>query len=251
MPFIGRQKETEQIKEALEGGKNVIVSGKYGIGRTSLVKHVGEILRDQRRFLFLDFSETPGKLCQDLVAKLWPERECNRRDEFSKYRSARFRIVNLQLNDGRRHVLVLDNVAKLTPQKIDLIRYLAWEKRFQFVAIAESFIPKDDLFRLRVRLYPAETIMLQNLEKREVHEFYQLLSKQHRLHWTEGHIKNLVEITGGYPLRMTEVALRQLRTKGVAESRVESGGAVRDSTEREGKRNLRGDSFKVWIKGND
>jgi energy-coupling factor transporter ATP-binding protein EcfA2 len=223
MPFIGREKETEQIKEALKGGKNVIVSGKYGMGRTSLIKHVAEIMQEQRRFLFLDFSETPGKLCQHLVAKLWPERERSGRNEFSKYRSARFRIVSLQFNDSRRHVLVLDNVAKLSAQKIDFIRYLAWEKRFQFVAIAESFIPKDDFLRLRVRLYPAETIMLQNLDKREVHKFYQLLSEQHRLHWTEGHIKNLAEITGGYPLRMTEVALRQLRAKGVAESRVEVG----------------------------
>jgi len=213
MHFVGREKEIGQIKEALEGGKNVIVSGKYGMGRTSLIKHVAEMMQKGWRFLFLDFSETPGKLCQHLIAKLWPQKECRGRDEFSKYRSARFRIVSLQFNDSRRHVLVLDNVAKLSAQKIDFIRYLAWEKRFRFVAIVESFVSDDDLLRLRVRLYPAETIMLQNLDKRKVYEFYQHLSEQHRFHWTEGHIKNLAEITGGYPLRIQEISLRELERR--------------------------------------
>jgi hypothetical protein len=63
--------------------------------------------------------------------------------------------------------------------------------------------------------------MLQHLDKRKVYEFYQHLSEQHRFHWTEGHIKNLAEITGGYPLRMREVALRQLRAMGSVESLVE------------------------------
>ena len=233
MYFVGREKEIRQIKEALEGGKNVIVSGKYGMGRTSLIKQVAEMMQEEWRFLFLDFSETPGNLCQHLIVKLWPEMECRGRNGFSKYRSARFRIVSLDFNDSRKHVLVLDNIAKLSAQKVDFIRYLAWAKRFQFVAIVESFVSDDDLLRLRVRLYPAEIIMLQHLSKRNVYEFYQGLSEQHRFHWAEAHIKNLAEITGGYPLRMKEVALRQLRTIGIIESRVEVKGR-----EREGKRNL-------------
>ncbi|MGQ9648382.1 MAG: AAA family ATPase [Thermodesulfobacteriota bacterium] len=219
MQFVGREKEIEQIDAALGGGKNVIVSGRYGMGRTSLIKYIAEIMQEQRRFLFLDFSETPGKLCQHLVAKLWPQRERRGRDEFSKYRSARFRIVSLDFSDRRKHVLVLDNIAKLSAQKLDFIRYLAWEKRFQFVAIVESFVSKDDLLRLRVRLYPAETIMLQYLGKREVCAFYQNLSERHQLYWTEGQIKNLTEITGGYPLRMREVALGQLRAAGITNTR--------------------------------
>jgi hypothetical protein len=222
MHFVGREKEIGQVRESLEEGGNVIISGKYGMGRTSLIKHIAEMMQKKWRFLFLDFSETPGKLCQNLVSKLWPEREYSGRNGFSKYKSARFRIVSLDFSDSRRHVLVLDNIAKLSAQKIDFIRYLAWEKRFQFVAIVEGFISKEDFLRLRVRLYPAEIIMLQHLDKRKVYEFYQHLSEQHRFHWTEGHIKNLAEITGGYPLRMTEVALRQLRAMGNVESRVVS-----------------------------
>ncbi len=104
---------------------------------------------------------------------IWPDRDYRKEVEFSKYRSARFRIVSRDLSDSRKHVLVLDNIAKLSAPKLDLIRYIAWEKRFQFVAIVERFISKDDLWRLRVRLYPAEIIMLQYLGQREVCAFYQ------------------------------------------------------------------------------
>jgi hypothetical protein len=217
MMFVGREKEMGQLREALKQGKNVIVTGKYGMGRTCLIKHVSELTQERWRFLFLDFSQTPGNLCQHLIGELWPERECRGRKEFSKYRSARFRIVSLDFNDSRRHVLVLDNIAKLSAQKLDLIRYLAWGKRFQFVTIVESFISEDDFLRLRVQLYPADIIMLQHLGKRSVYEFYQNLSERHELHWTEGQIKNLAEITGGYPLRMKEIAMRKLVRKGVNE----------------------------------
>lgn len=47
MTFLGRKKEIEQIKEALEGGKNLIVSGKYGMGRTSLIKQVAEGMQNE------------------------------------------------------------------------------------------------------------------------------------------------------------------------------------------------------------
>lgn len=210
MDFTGRVKEVEQIEKALETGENVIISGKYGIGRTSLVCYIAKRMEEQWRFIFLDFSNTPAWICKHLAAMLWPDKDYHKKVEFSKYRSARFRIAHLDLNDSRNHVLVLDNIGKLSPQKYDLIRYLEWEKRFQFVAIVESFITPNDLLRLRCRLYPSEMIMLKYLSKKEVCSFYQYISQRYKLCWTENRIKNLIEITGGYPLRMKEIALREL-----------------------------------------
>lgn len=209
MTFVGRKKEIEQIKEALEGGKNVIVSGKYGMGRTSLIKQVAERMQNEWRFLFIDFSETPGRICKHLVTVLLPSRSYHKEKEFSKYRSDRFRILNLDLKDRRKHVLVLDNMAKLTPQKIDFIRYLTLGRRFRFVTIVESFLSKNDLLRLRVLLYPAELMNLSRLGKRDVYEFYKNLALQRGFQWSEGDINHLVSITGGYPLRMREIADRK------------------------------------------
>jgi len=211
MYFVGREKEIGQIKEALEGGNNVIISGKYGIGRTSLIKHIADAMKDQWRFVFADFSKTPGSVCNYLLAELFPTQEFDR--EYVRYKPSRFRIVTLALEDHREHVLVLDNVSKLSAQKLDLIRYLTWEHRFQFVSIVESFLPQGDLFRLRVWMNPSSLIKLHYLSASDVVRFFQQLSKEHQLGWSEGQIRNLAEVTGGYPLRMQEIALRKLERK--------------------------------------
>jgi energy-coupling factor transporter ATP-binding protein EcfA2 len=211
MYFVNREKEISQIEEAMEEGENVIVAGKYGIGRTSFVRHVAQIMRDQWRFVFVDFSKTPGSVCNYLLAELFPQHEFDRGN--TKYRSSRFRIATLAMRDGRKHVLVLDNVSKLSVQKLDLVRYLTWEERFQFVSIVESFLPSDDLFQLRVRMNPSIEITLHHLSMSSVVRFYRQLSKEQQLGWTEGHIRNLAEITGGYPPRMQEIASRELQRK--------------------------------------
>jgi len=208
MHFVGRENEIGQIKEALTEGNNVIVLGKYGIGRTSLIRHIAETTKDRWRFVFVDFSRTPGDVCNHLLTELFPMREFDR--EHTKYRSSRFRISTFPLGDSRKHILVLDNVSKLSIQKQDLLRYLTWEKRFQFVSIVEGFLPSNDLFLLRVRMNPSILITLHYLSTSDVVHFYLQLSKKHRLGWTEGRIKNLAEVTGGYPLRMKEIALREL-----------------------------------------
>ena len=208
MHFVGRENEMGQIKEALTEGNNVIVLGKYGIGRTSLIRHVAETTKDRWRVIFVDFSQTPGDVCNHLLSELFPSEEFDHKH--TKYRSSRFRIASLALDDRRKHILVLDNVSKLSTQKQDLLRYLTWEKRFQFMSIVESFLSSNDLFLLRVRMNPSILITLHYLSASDVAQFYRELSSEHRLGWNEGRIKNLAEVTGGYPLRMKEIALREL-----------------------------------------
>lgn len=208
MHFVGREKEIGQIKKALDEGMNVIVSGKYGMGRTTLIRHIADTTEDRWRFLFVDFSRTPGEVCSDLLGQLFPERRSEHRQ--MSYRSSRFRLTALPLSDRRKQILVLDSIAKLSYQKLDLLRCLTWEKRFQFVSIVERFLPAEDLFRLRVRMNPAILLTLHYLNLSEVAQFYRELSEVHGLGWTEDRIQHLAEVTGGYPLRMKEIALREL-----------------------------------------
>src|SRR3989441_13039065 len=51
--------------------------------------------------------------------------------EYLPYKATRFQIAHLELDDNRQHVLVLDHIAKLSAQKLNLMQYLAWEKRFR------------------------------------------------------------------------------------------------------------------------
>jgi len=210
MFFVGREKEISLIIKALKRGDNVILAGKYGIGRTSLIKYVADTTRNRWRFIFVDFSKTPGKVCGLLIDELLPKGKGKTRGEILGYKSNRFRISNLDFADRRQHVLVLDNIAKLSAQKLDLIRYLAMAKRFRFVAIVENFMREDDLFVLRARLSNALLINIPHLGMEAAREYFRHFSGQHHFHWSESQVNHLAEMTGGYPVGMKEVVTRKL-----------------------------------------
>lgn len=185
----------------------MVVSGRFGIGRTSLIKHIAHA-QDELRFVFIDFSKPPGHMCKHLLTELFPKQKYGRK--YVKYKSGRFQIMTLELEDRRKHVIVLDNIARLTFPKLDLVRYLNWESRFLFICIVEHFLPQDDLFQLRTWLNPCMMINLQRLNMQNGIEFFQCFSVTSCLNWTERQITNLAATAGGYPLRMKEIATREL-----------------------------------------
>ncbi len=214
MTFIGREKETRKIIRALERGDNVIVKGKYGIGRTTMVRHIAESIPEQFRFLFVDFSKTPGQVCQELLAALFPQKKYRRDDrQHDRYKSMRFRIANRELPDKRQHVIVLDNIGRLTRQKLALIRYLGWEKRFRFIAIAERYLPDAELLLLRAELMPAEVLTLSYLDAKNTGELLHQVSEVNKFEWSEKHIDDLAEATRGYPLGIRETAEREFKRR--------------------------------------
>jgi hypothetical protein len=206
--FVGREKETRQIIHALERGNNVILTGKYGIGRTSLIRQVAEVARDRWAFVFLDFSQTPGRVCSHLMTSLLPQGKEPRKA--TGYRHNRFRIANLDFDGQKQPVLVLDDIGKLSFPKVELIRHLAMGKRFRFVAVVENFLLADKLARLRAWLHPALLLKVTCLRGESSRQFFRHYSKKYLFGWTDGEIQELAEMSGGYPLGMKDVVNRNL-----------------------------------------
>jgi len=110
-------------------------------------------------------------------------------------------------------VIVLDNIAKLTCQRLDLIRYLHRDRPLLFIAIAEHFLPDDDLFHLRACLYPSEVIRLRHLSANQTAGFFRYCANKHKFRWTESDIHMLTLATKGYPLSMRDYVMRELERK--------------------------------------
>jgi predicted ATPase len=210
MPFWGREREIAAIRAELGKDKNVILTGKYGIGKTTLVKEVAKMHGERGLFLFADFSEPPSKVCNDLLAALRPRRSSGKRTRYLGYKQSRSLIADLTAKTRRRCVIVLDNIEKLTPQRLGLIRYLAWDKPCLFIAIPESFLPEDDLSRLRACIYPSKVIRLRYLSAKQTERFFRDCATKHQFHWTESDIHVLTLATKGYPLAMREFVSREL-----------------------------------------
>jgi len=209
MYFVGREKEVSQVQRALERRENLVLMGKYGMGRTSLIRHVARIARDRWRFIFADFSQTPGEICRHLARDLLPERKC--KEKGLSYKSIRFRISTMDFTGQRHPVLVLDNIGKLTRPKMDLIRYLSQARRFLFVDIVETFLPSRDLFLLRSWLNPVKSISVSYLNLSKARDFFRHYAEEYYIPWTESDIHNLAKMSGGYPLGIKEIVERNLK----------------------------------------
>ncbi|MEN6319400.1 MAG: ATP-binding protein [Syntrophaceae bacterium] len=212
MCFVGREKETNKIIKALERGNNIVLMGKYGIGRTSLIRHIAAITKEKWKFVFLDFSQTPGKVTKQLLEELMPGK-WKGKNHYARYKSGRFLIVSKELKDKRKHFLILDNIAKLTTQKLQFLRYLIQESTFQYVAIAESFLPKEDLFLLRASLLPAEMIILPYLNEESTEKLLRQLVDKYSLNWSGQRIAMIVSSTRGYPPGVHDIIKRVLDTR--------------------------------------
>lgn len=206
MFFVGRKKEIRLALKTLERNASIIITGKHGIGRTALARHIADIARDRWHFVMTDFSRIPSKACFDIFDQLFLLTQAHKKQRHLHYKPMRFRIANSTVYDTRKPVIVLDNIEKLPPRRLDFIRYIAAEEHFQFVAITESFLPQADFMKLRTILSPSTTINLGRLGHAGTLEFFRHFAP--RCGWTEERIKSLSEITRGYPLMMMDAVVR-------------------------------------------
>lgn len=214
MYFAGRAQETRRIIKALERGESVIISGRFGMGRTALARHIADMSGSRWRFVFVDFSKTPAVICRHLARELFPAHTARQDAAYIHYKPARFAVLNRAPEDPHQHVLVLDNIEKITPQKAELLYMLTAEKRFLFIAITESWLPENQYHQLKVALLATCTVTLGHLGPASSRSFFSHFSKKYGFHWSDEHINSLRQQAAGYPLSMKEIINAELHTRG-------------------------------------
>jgi energy-coupling factor transporter ATP-binding protein EcfA2 len=201
MYFVGRKKEINQINKALEAGTNIIIHGKYGMGRTSLVKQIARLNHQRWQFWFVDGSQTPEKICRQLFKELFPD-EQHRYP--LKYKSLRQRIAAATLSANPPVVLGLDNIATITSARLDWLRYFASHGKFNFMVIVDDSLKQDEELKLRGALHLTCQVFLSHLSLSETEQFFQHYSRQYDWGWSAEMIKSQSCLSRGYPLFMAE-----------------------------------------------
>ena len=126
-------------------------------------------------------------------------------------------MSNGQPEDPRRHVVVLDNVARLSPQGLDVIRRL--RQKYQVVAIAEDFLPEATNGALRRALLVRAPLRLGHLSRAATVRFFEECSCRHGFGWGRGEIRGLAGATSGFPLAMRQAVAGELRRVGLFRDR--------------------------------
>ena len=202
--FVGRQKEIERVCDELRGRHNLVLTGRFGMGRTTLLRHLARERKDEWRFIFLNGSLTAAKICEALHLALFPGVLGPEPGKRLSWKTQRHQIGD-RPNRGRRAlVVVLDDIAKVTRQRLDFIRWLNDLDTFRIIAVTEPFLPEAGLISLRIALCPAPVILLEPLSPAKAKLFFEAWAEQQGMAWNDDQVHGLVLATHGYPLGMTE-----------------------------------------------
>lgn len=217
MPFVGREPEIARVETALEADRNVILVGKSGIGRTALARETAR-RNGAWRCAFADFGDAGAMICASILAQL-SGRSWHALHETAPARQlARAVAAYVPAKRVRRVVIVLDDVAKLTRPKLDLLRLLREPQRLAFVAILECFVTSEDVMRMRIALDPAIVIQLEALDAAVSARFFSEAAEEFDLPWSKADVELLARTVHGYPLEMVRTVHAARRRLGEARS---------------------------------
>jgi hypothetical protein len=210
-PFVGRHREVAYLRAELASGRSVVLTGPFGIGRTSLVEQVATQMAADWRFVFSDLQRTPGAVWRELFAETLPKARAGLRSTRLSARALRVRVSALRLEDPRRHVVVLDNIARLSAQRLELLRRL--RERFQVLAILEAFLSPREQDAVCSVLRARCPLELGHLGPRATVAFFRECSRRHGFAWGEAEIRGLARAVGGFPTGMREAVAAELRRR--------------------------------------
>jgi hypothetical protein len=199
------------VRAELEAGRSVVLTGIWGIGRTALARHMAEEMAREWLFVFADFDRAPGQVWRDLFAAIFPETQARWRTEGRSAKWIRYRVSSHRLENPRRHVVVLDNVGRVTPPRLDCARRL--RERFQVVAIAEAFLPEGRSTALCAALGARRPLQLGYLSEVATVAFFEECSRRHGFGWGVGEVEGLARAVNGFPLGMKEAVAAELRLR--------------------------------------
>ena len=168
--FTGRDGELRQLSRLLAEGRNIILTGVFGTGRTALIHQLARA--ERRQFMF------------------WCSKDS-------------YRTLRLAVRRSRAvPVVVMDDVVHVTPQRLRLFRELLRARRCQFIVIVERSLPDGELMRLRAALQAPRPICLGPLSEEATERYFALAVREHGLNWTPDEIRLIAQSTHGHPLIM-------------------------------------------------
>lgn len=210
-PFVGRERETAYIRSEVEAGRNVILTGPFGIGRTSIVENAARLMAETWLLATADCERPPVEVWRQLFGELFPKKRARPGTERKPMRWLRAAVMHRRPEDPRRHALLLDNLSRITTMRLDMVRRLS--ARFPVIAIVEAFAPEEGLAALRRALGARKILRIGSLGPAATKRFLVECSRLHDLGWGAGEIRGLARAVAGFPLGMRDLVAAEIHRR--------------------------------------
>jgi hypothetical protein len=197
--FVGRRRELRRLRLLLESGRNAVVTGPYGSGRTALVRRLESQLTRHYRFLFVAPSDTRAEL-RDAVA--------------SMVKRARARSTPAS-GTPSGVVIVFDDVVRVTAQRARLIRGLLDDDRVRIIVIAERSVTGNELLRVRAMLNAAPVLHVGPLRESDVEQYVAACANAAGIGTASRELHGIARSTNGYALGLRLTVQSALRVRPV------------------------------------
>jgi energy-coupling factor transporter ATP-binding protein EcfA2 len=228
MPFVGRTAELRCLSRYLDEGRNIVLTGSFGSGRTTLVRALASAL-PHKRFVFWGDGDSRRAIRVALEGS--PD---------GRQRNSRAPVVG-------QTVLVADDVVHLTAPRTRFLRELVQTGRGQIIVIVERSMPNEEVARLRAALGAARLMRLGPVSSRMAERYFSLAAARHQLRCTAEQIRGTARSTHGHPLTMrTTLELAVATARSAAEEIVERSA---DAVRLHEKRQSHGDGVRRWPSG--
>jgi hypothetical protein len=187
-PFVGRARELRRLRRLLEAGRNIVVTGSYGSGRTTLIHRLETQLDSRYRFVFVCPSDTRAAVRAAVADATSPAdvRPTRRADSMKP----------------SRVVVVFDDVVRLTAQRARFIRQVLDDERVRMILIAERTLIGDSLVRVRAMLGAAPVVHVGPLSDSEVEQYVAACVNAAGIAWRLADLRGMARSTNGYALGM-------------------------------------------------
>jgi hypothetical protein len=175
--FVGRTRELSLLAHELEAGHNIVLTGAFGSGRTTLVKALSAHVANP--FLF------------------WHEQDTRR-----TMRAAIAREHDAHGATGEPPVVVLDDAVHVSAPRRRFMRELLRGARCQIIVVVERSMSSDQLAHLRAILGAARLVQLRPLSTSTTVRYFSSAVKELGLAWSADDIRETARSTHGHPLTM-------------------------------------------------
>jgi tRNA A37 threonylcarbamoyladenosine biosynthesis protein TsaE len=214
LALIGREQEVESVLEEIKKRRDILLFGEIGTGKTAILKHVFEVLKNQKhKIIYADYAKSFKQFLINVVYQIHATyneidlHELTDKGEETigiEWRNIKRRIMRMTTNDlaglivrnikGKDYIIICDHLERITPTAKAIFETL----REGCCFVGATWLIKNDP-HLKKLWWRFKNIEIKNLEEKNAEKLIEhfLVDKEIHVYNRKDFIQKLLKVSKG------------------------------------------------------